>query len=54
MNLVKKLKWLMWAFRAFSLLRGIKELINFVNITHVLLAEISRDLDELCRKPDNS
>lgn len=52
-GVVSRVKWLLWLFRAYSLLKSIKEVVNFIDATHLVLQDISRALDALCGKEEN-
>lgn len=53
-KVVSRVKWLMWLFRAHALLKSIKEVVNFIDATHLTLMEISQELDKLCEKEGES
>lgn len=51
-KVVSRVKWVMWLFRAYSLLKSIKEVVNFIDATHLTLMEIRQELDRLCETQD--
>lgn len=52
-EIVSRVKWLLWLLRAYSLLKSVREVIDFVNATHVMLQELRVLLDGLCKGEDN-
>lgn len=49
-SIISRLKWILWLFRAFSLLSALRDMIEWVNVTRILLGEVQNVLQRVCEE----